>query len=385
MSDSWLDKTQNFSARFTNLGDFNANEARRIQSEIIKLRTVILTAFNNLTTQPSKEWLEQIVHEFHNPIVPIEKAKVTFIMFLETFIKEITQGARLTSDNKRYVEGTIRAYKGFKSRFEEFCKAKKRSYDFDDIDENFNKEFVLFLTNKNYSENTIGRHIKELKSLMALSKKEKYHTNDSAKEFKVLSSESDNVYLNISEIELIKNLDLSKEKSLELTRYLFLIGCHLAQRFSDYSSLRSQNIVAHSDGTTTIELIQQKTSGKVIIPAHPEVLELLKKYDNQSPKVTQQQFNRQIKQVAKLAGITELVNDSQTTAGIKKKIARPKYELITSHTARRSGATNMYLAGIPPIAIMKITGHKTEKDFMTYLKISSEENASTLANHPYFR
>ncbi|MFQ8804876.1 MAG: hypothetical protein ACLR8Y_06890 [Alistipes indistinctus] len=58
--------------------------------------------------------------------------------------------------------------------------------------------------------------------------------------------------------------------------------------------------------------------------------------------------------------------------------------MVKTHTARRSGATNMYLAGIPTIAIMKITGHKTEKEFMKYIKITEEESAMELMNHPYF-
>lgn len=53
-------------------------------------------------------------------------------------------------------------------------------------------------------------------------------------------------------------------------------------------------------------------------------------------------------------------------------------------TAHRSGATNMYLAGIPTIAIMKITGHKTETEFMKYIKITEEQTAMELMNHPYF-
>ena len=61
-----------------------------------------------------------------------------------------------------------------------------------------------------------------------------------------------------------------------------------------------------------------------------------------------------------------------------------KYELVSTHTARRSGATNMYIAVIPTLAIMKITGHKTEKAFLKYIKISEEENAEMLAKHCFF-
>ena len=70
--------------------------------------------------------------------------------------------------------------------------------------------------------------------------------------------------------------------------------------------------------------------------------------------------------------------------GEKKTRIVEKCNLVKTHTARRSGATNMYLAGIPTIAIMKITGHKTEKEFMKYIKITEEESAMELMNHPYF-
>lgn len=70
--------------------------------------------------------------------------------------------------------------------------------------------------------------------------------------------------------------------------------------------------------------------------------------------------------------------------GEKKSHLVEKCKLVKTHTARRSGATNMYLAGIPTIAIMKITGNKTEKEFMKYIKITEEQTAMELMNHPYF-
>ena len=62
----------------------------------------------------------------------------------------------------------------------------------------------------------------------------------------------------------------------------------------------------------------------------------------------------------------------------------PKYDLVTSHTARRSFATNAFLADVPVLAIMKITGHKTETSFMKYIKMSSKDNAMKLQSHRFF-
>jgi integrase len=68
----------------------------------------------------------------------------------------------------------------------------------------------------------------------------------------------------------------------------------------------------------------------------------------------------------------------------KIQYAMPKYQLITSHTARRSFATNAFFANVPNISIMQITGHTTEKAFMRYVRVSGEDNARRLLTHPYF-
>jgi integrase len=49
-----------------------------------------------------------------------------------------------------------------------------------------------------------------------------------------------------------------------------------------------------------------------------------------------------------------------------------KWEMVTSHTARRSFCTNKFLAEMPVQAIMQFSGHKSERTFMRYLKIDSE-------------
>ena len=52
---------------------------------------------------------------------------------------------------------------------------------------------------------------------------------------------------------------------------------------------------------------------------------------------------------------------------------RPKYEIISSHTARRTGITLLILKGIPLSIIMKISGHKKIETLMKYARITSDE------------
>ena len=86
-----------------------------------------------------------------------------------------------------------------------------------------------------------------------------------------------------------------------------------------------------------------------------------------------------------MAEINDLVEVVKTKGGLRISETKPKFQLITTHVARRSFATNLYLAGIPSISIMKITGHRTERSFLKYIKISQEENAQKLMEHPYFQ
>ena len=95
-------------------------------------------------------------------------------------------------------------------------------------------------------------------------------------------------------------------------------------------------------------------------------------------------MNEYVKELAELAKLNETILISFTQGGIKQTKTFLKHQLITMHTARRSFATNAYLMGVPTISIMKITGHRTEKAFLKYIKISQEDNANKLVHHPFF-
>ncbi len=95
-------------------------------------------------------------------------------------------------------------------------------------------------------------------------------------------------------------------------------------------------------------------------------------------------MNIYLKEIMQLAGFAERVETGRTKGGTKDMTYCQKWELISTHTARWSFATNAYLAGLPTIAIMQCTGHSSEVMFMKYIKVSSEQNALLLLNHPHF-
>ena len=96
----------------------------------------------------------------------------------------------------------------------------------------------------------------------------------------------------------------------------------------------------------------------------PNCDKILRKYNYDLPKTFEQKVNFNIKKVAEKAGIKDVIYYEQNIGGriVKKKAF--KYELCRTHTARRSGCTLMYLAGVPTIDAMKISGHRSEKQYL---------------------
>ena len=127
----------------------------------------------------------------------------------------------------------------------------------------------------------------------------------------------------------------------------------------------------------------QQTGDGVVIPVHPAVNKIISKYNGELPRsISNQKTNQFLKEMAKKVEVLKTpVSISFTKGGLKLSETFEKWELITSHTARRSFATNEYLAGTPSLTIMAITGHKTEKAFLRYIKLTPNEHAKLLKQH----
>ncbi|MBU1820883.1 MAG: site-specific integrase, partial [Bacteroidetes bacterium] len=159
--------------------------------------------------------------------------------------------------------------------------------------------------------------------------------------------------------------------------------CYTGLRFSDFSQLRKENIIYEG---RILTVATQKTGTRVFIPISPKVTAILEKHNWEPPRaMSNQKMNDYLKELAEEAELTDRVELSQTKGG--KRISKyiEKHKLVSTHTARRSFATNAYLAGVPTIDIMKITGHKTETSFMKYIKVSGEETAIRMLEHDHFK
>lgn len=405
--ETWSNKTQTIKQRIRTKADeeliakLYGSHDKKQKIDIYGFDEHINSEIKNHQGNFTAEWLKASVDRFNNRLGPESK---TLNAFIDTYIKEAKAGTRKNADKMLFAEGTVKGWEVFKRNFNEYqgiYTAKRLKYrrkenkpirprriiDFKDIDIDFYNDFVNVLTDEGFGINTIGRHVKELKYFLnqAMQGSEPLHDNIQFKQkaFATLTTEAFSIYLTESEIEKIYNLDLSKEPENDVARDAFIVLCETALRISDYKKV-DLNIRAEEDGTKLIRIYQTKTGGEVIIPLSDRLEAILDKYNGNLPKVYEQYVNIRIKKIAERAGINDILTYPVVKYGKKYETTKSKWELVSCHTGRRSACTNMYLAGIPAIDIMQISGHRTEKIFLKYIKVTKKQTALKLAKHAYF-
>ena len=346
-------------------------EAESLQKELDNLKSSILNEYNNTTdkTKINKDWLRSTIDKHYNP----EKYLQTDTLFgyIEHFINNsktrinTKTGNPVTYKMRREYIVTFRYLKEF---------AKKNSKpDFIDIDLDFYQQFVEFLRKKGLATNTIGKKITVLKIFLNAAFEDgiNHYQKYKSRKFTALTEESDNIYLTKSELTQFYEFDFTYKPYLERVRDKFIVASWTGLRYSDLQQISTDKIQGNF-----IELKQKKTGKKVIIPIHNTVKEILKKYHGSLPKaISNQKYNEYLKEAAKLAGINETFIKTTSYNGMRHEKKYPKHELISSHTARRSFCTNAYKDNIPTLAIMAISGHKTEAAFLKYIKADGKEHA----------
>ncbi|MDP3643500.1 MAG: site-specific integrase [Bacteroidota bacterium] len=356
-------------SKFPEALEFNARLDKMAQKSLNIYRKL----YNDETAINLKTLKEEFDKEFRKH--QTESTHKDFFSFVDKFIEE---GKGVKS------ELTLKSYSNTLKHLKNFGEFRKSKFNFEDIDLAFYNEFISYLTNElKFSQNSIGSQIKILKTFLNEATERGINKNLEFKKrkFRKVYIDTDTVYLNTTELENLYNLDLSSNKKFEKVRDLFIVGCYTGLRFSDFIQIKQENVFE----SNKIKIRTQKTGEMVVIPLHPFVREIMAKYDGKIPEpISNQKMNDYLKDIAELAELKELIEVSITKGGKMVKSTTEKFNLIMTHTARRSFATNLFMADVPSITIMKITGHKTEKNFLRYIRISQEENANKLLNHPFF-
>lgn len=300
-----------------------------------------------------------------------EKVNLDFFYQLDQYI---------LSKQGTVADATMSVFKNMKRILGNFQDYRNRIIKFDQIDLNFYEELMHYLSfehikarrkkvEKGLMVNTIGKMIKQLIVFLKNRRAKRIIPEMDLTGFKIIEEEADAIYLNPGEIKSILLVDLGTHPQLIKYRDLFVFGCLTGLRFSDFSSIGSEDV-----RDAMLYKKQAKTKNWVVVPLRKEANTIfIHSFHRNIPWISNPKFNAAIKEVGRLAGLVQPIKHSYKKANKEVVIMKQKYEWITSHTCRRSFCTNEFLAGTPVDLIMKISGHKSMKDFYRYIKIAPEQ------------
>lgn len=322
---------------------------------------------------------------FRDDIIKNDNEK-DFITYYEWFL--VFYAKNNSPYSKRVLtSGTVKTLKNTLSIVKKYMVNRKlKTIYFDDINRNFYYDFISYLNDKKYSKNYTGTVIQKIKTVMGYALDEGKHTNTEFKKsyFSKISEVINHPYLDLDELKAIEKLELA-DREMDIARDIFLVECYTGLRIGDLLSFIKNPNFANVEGKKFIQLKQSKTSRPVYIPLKSNVLKIMNKYDGNLPDYLHQNtINKHLKSICKRAKITDKYQYIRTEGGEEILHEKPKYKFISNHTARRSFCTNAFKEGIPVHDIMAISGHKTERIFLDYIKVDLLQNASRISEYSFF-
>ena len=329
--------------------------------------------------------------------IEAEKAKIW--NYLSRFCADIKSGKRLNG-NDRYSAGTVKSWHSFMRLYGDFD--KKHQYTWEMVNREFTARFLAYMEKHNYMITAQNKYLVTFRALVGYAYTDGVHDNNRATQCfsKKKIDEKDKaaeIYLTSAELQALYEMPLTGLQ--EQVRDIFLVGCYTCQRVSDYNNISPDSFTTTAKGTPIIRLTQQKTHTVVKIPImNPNLQAICEKYGYNLPSVVDVILNRYIKEILKELSETvpSLAVKVRTKLTMKQRkqeddgriivernskeeVMMPRYNCVTTHTARRSGITNMYLTHKYTILqMMHVSGHKTQKTFMDYIKLSSDEIADEI-------
>lgn len=346
----------------------------------------------------TKSWLDNVVDCYLHPakFAPKVEKPLTLMEIVTAFVEDAEQG-KVLNDGERLKTGTVKTYRQVLNYLVKFAQSEKRKdYETNELTALWYDRFVSFLYSQGMNKNSVGKEIKCLKTIL---NKRIPHAQRAACELvergkcRVLREDVNNIYLNEKQLKVLAEHPFSG--ALERVRDLFLLLAWSGQRYSDLEQLTAKNIHATGDGKHRYFKVRQtKTDAVVFVPIVPELEQVLARYnDNPPAPISNQKFNDFIKEACKAVALTDAGKDAgfadnveieRTLNAEKQTTVKPFYECVTSHTGRRSFATNGFRRDVPLPLLMAITGHTSEAMFFKYIKEDPEQGRERMLNN-YFR
>lgn len=256
-----------------------------------------------------------------------------------------------------------------RNHLKEFSQSERFKLKFDNINLSFYDKFTSYLYSKGQTNNTVGTNIARLKRFLEWASEMGYNKSMAFREkgFKVIEHEPEVIYLTEEELFRIFELDLSTSPRLNNVRDSFCFQCFTGLRFSDIEELKPEDVKGDE-----LIITVHKTREQLSVPLNDYALEILRKNNYRLSVISNQKTNDYLKELGQLAGVNDRVKITRYRGANRIEEVYSKFELISTHTARRTFITLSLEKGMRPEVVMKITGHRSMKNFMRYVKITDK-------------
>lgn len=354
----------------------NYSEYNGYKSVLGRIENAIRENYRNNGALDLEKFRDQLDLKLSRKVVRSDTS--TFLGFIDHYIEQQKHKPTANRDSWKKLETTFNHIKNFaKEHYND-------QLDYNDINWEFRNAFLewLYSPPRKHSINHAAKIIQITGQFMAEAERLGLHSNYEYKQrgFNVKKMKTKFPVLTFEDLEVLYKLDLSDNPKYDRVRDLFLIGAYSGLRVSDFTRLTPEHII-NDQGVEMIHLLTKKTNTEVCIPLLPQLKNLLEKHDYHSPEpISNQRMNDYIKEICEIAELDRPVIKKHSTGGVEQEDHIPLYKAVSTHTARRSFATNFYEMGIPVSLLKAITGHSTEKQFFGYINTDKKKAARTMAS-----
>lgn len=354
-------------------------DASEINDRLDKMEAVMLSLMKKYRDEdfyPSPKAIKADFLKQHN--VPVKHKKVhTFWDHFNAFVEE---KRKAKTDVREYHNSLRKHLKCVEAKFGKplsFALINSETANFPEVWMNYlTFEAINSEGNPGLMPNSIGKDNKNLKAFFNWCFDKGIVHRFSIKPFPTIMEDVDKIYLTEEDLVTLESLTL-EDPALSIVRDLFLVGCETGLRFSDFTRI-SEHDIRNKELHITPKKTRNSGVKKVIIPLSARFQRILAHYNGVLPNYEKNyltKFNANLREICRLAGMDEEIKFYREVAGESVLVIKKKYEEVTSHTCRRTFCTLKFLKGMPAQAIMKFSGHKSERSFLKYLKLDAELTA----------
>ena len=308
-----------------------------------------------LEIERKEDWNSDVLK---NCISPKEQTEETFWTIWDKYLE---YGKKTKSPE------TVTKWTVIRNRLIEFEKTRDKPLSFDQFDAVMYDDILFYYNSLEYANNTIGRHIRFIKSFLTWSLDRKFHDQRDYQKWKGFTEEADLTFMEESELMHFKDFPFEKGTPQYNARENHCFRCFTGMRYSDTKDLHPSEINVKEKKIT--KTIYKTGDRNHVFPLSKYAMEILERNDYKLTVYSSQKENVYLQQAANAAELDRPIK-RLIMRGSKRDISvRPLHEVISTHMGKRTFITLSLMRGVPERVILKIVGNKDYKSIEPYIKI----------------